>query len=62
MILFFRVRPFSQRNFNINGEISVPVKFEDYEATIQFIPKRDRVIIRVRDQSRINNMIITTIV
>jgi hypothetical protein len=28
--------------------MSIPYKFEDYEALEQYIPKRDRVIIKVR--------------
>lgn len=40
-------RPFSERNYNYKGEISVPYRFEEYEATEQYIPKRDKVTIRV---------------
>ena len=46
-------RPYSERVFKNRGEISIPYKFEDYEATEQYIPKRDRVIIRVRTSQRI---------
>lgn len=47
-VFYFRTRPFSQRNFDIHGEISVGNRvFDDYEANEHYIPKRDRVIIRV---------------